>query len=107
MKKYIYLISLVGFISFSSSSQAQSVTNPILIKTLETYIKKQGANPKETRYQIAEIDLNGDKKKDTLVLFLKFLLFENPSLLAQLKLKTGAILLSMCQVVVVKLKMLF
>lgn len=69
MKKYIYLISLVGFISFSSFSQAQSVTNPILIKTLETYVKKQGANPKETRYQIAEIDLNGDKKKDTLVLF--------------------------------------
>jgi hypothetical protein len=64
MKKYICLVSLLGFIGFSGSSQAEPVTNPVLIKALETYIAKQGANPKETQYRIAEIDLNGDKKKD-------------------------------------------
>jgi putative lipoprotein len=69
MKKYICLVSLLGFIGFSGSSQAEPVTNPVLIKALETYIAKQGANPKETQYRIAEIDLNGDKKKDALVLF--------------------------------------
>ena len=45
----------------------KSADNIVLIKALETYIEKQGANPKETKYQIAEIDLNGDKKKDALV----------------------------------------
>ena len=68
MKKYICLVSLLGFIGFSGSSQAEPVTNPVLIKALETYIAKQVANPKETQYRIAEIDLNGDKKKDALVL---------------------------------------
>ena len=68
MQKYICLVSLLGFIGFSGSSQAEPVTNPVLIKALETYIAKQGANPKETQYRIAEIDLNGDKKKDALVL---------------------------------------
>jgi putative lipoprotein len=68
MKKYICLVSLLGFIGFSGSSQAEPVTNPVLIKALETYIAKEGANPKETQYRIAEIDLNGDKKKDALVL---------------------------------------
>ena len=69
MKKYLYLVSLLSFTSLSGSSQAQSVTNSTLIKALETYIVKQGANPKETQHRIAEIDLNGDKKKDALVLF--------------------------------------
>jgi len=68
MKKCICLVSLLGFIGFSGSSQAEPVTNPVLIKALETYIAKQGANPKKTQYRIAEIDLNGDKKKDALVL---------------------------------------
>lgn len=53
----------------AGSTQAQTVTNPALIKALESYIVKQGANPKETQYRIVEIDLNGDKKKDALVLF--------------------------------------
>jgi len=69
MKKYICLVSLLGFISFSGSSQAESVTNPVLIKAVDAYLIKEGANLKETTYQIAEIDLNGDKKKDALVLF--------------------------------------
>ncbi len=69
MKKYLSLIGLLGLIGFSSATQAQTSTNPVLISALETYIKKEGANPKETKYQIAEIDLNGDKKKDALVLF--------------------------------------
>jgi len=69
MKKYICLVSLLGFISFSGSSQAESVTNPVLIKAVDAYLIKEGANLKETKYQIAEIDLNGDKKKDALVLF--------------------------------------
>jgi hypothetical protein len=70
MKTHLALVSLlVGFISFSGSTQAQTATNPALIKALETYLVKEGANPKETKYQIAEIDLNGDKKKDALVLF--------------------------------------
>ena len=68
MKKYLSLIGLLGLISFSGATQAQTSTNPVLIKALETYIEKEGANPKETKYQIAEIDLNGDKKKDALVL---------------------------------------
>lgn len=69
MKKHLALVSLLGFIGFSSSSQAQTATNPVLIKALDAYLVKEGANPKETKYQIAEIDLNGDKKKDALVLF--------------------------------------
>jgi putative lipoprotein len=44
------------------------VTNPDLIKALDIYLVKEGADPKTTKYQIAEIDLNGDKKKDALVL---------------------------------------
>jgi putative lipoprotein len=68
MKKYLSLIGLFGLISFSGPSQAQSVNNPDLIKALDTYLVKEGANPKETKYQVAEIDLNGDKKKDALVL---------------------------------------
>lgn len=69
MKKYFCLVSLLSFTSLSGSSQAQSVTNPTLIKALETYIVKQGANPKKTQYRIAEIDLNGDKKKMLLSCF--------------------------------------
>jgi len=68
MKKYLYLVSLLGFVGFLGSNQAKSTDNIVLIKALETYIEKQGANPKETQYRMAEIDLNGDKKKDALVL---------------------------------------
>jgi hypothetical protein len=67
MKKHFCIVALLAFMGLSGSSQAQSVTNPALIKALETYIVKQGSNPKETQYRIAEIDLNGDKKKDALV----------------------------------------
>ncbi|MFN9175337.1 MAG: hypothetical protein ACK58N_12750 [Synechocystis sp.] len=68
MKKYLSLIGLLGLLSFSGSTQAQTVTNSALVKALDAYLVKEGADPKETKYQIAEVDLNGDKKKDALVL---------------------------------------
>jgi hypothetical protein len=67
MKKHLCLVILCAFMGLAGSSQAETVTNPALTKALETYIKSQGSNLKETQYRVAEIDLNGDKKKDALV----------------------------------------
>ena len=68
MKKYLTLIGLLALIGFSDATQAQPANNPALVKALDTYLVKEGADSKTTKYQIAEIDLNGDKKKDALVL---------------------------------------
>lgn len=48
--------------------QAEAKTDPKLTQAIESYLKKQGDDPKKAKYKIAEIDLNGDKKKDALVL---------------------------------------
>jgi hypothetical protein len=55
-------------LNFTNWLQAQTSTNPALTEALITYLKKQGSSLNETNYRSAEIDLNGDNKKDALVL---------------------------------------
>ena len=51
-----------------SQNQVQSINNSILTETIKTYVEKEGSNLEQTNYKSVEIDLDGDNKKDALVL---------------------------------------
>ena len=67
MKKLFFSLTFLIGLSFTALLQAQTATNPALTQALETYLKKQGASLQDTKYLAAEIDLNGDNKKDLVV----------------------------------------
>ncbi|MGK7932738.1 MAG: hypothetical protein AB4041_15075 [Microcystaceae cyanobacterium] len=68
MNKQAVIFTLLASISLPTLLQAQTSNNSILTETIEAHIKEEeGGFFDNTKYKIAEIDLNDDQKKDALV----------------------------------------